>query len=1352
MFKKTFFLSIIFCCFFFFDNAQTKDYPLKRISTFEELSQSSAIAIHQDNFGQIWIGTRDGLNKYDGKFFTVYRNTDDPNSISNNDILSITQDSNGYLWIGTYNGLNKFDLKKNSFTNYFHEKAKNSLSNNTIWCIKEMKNGEIWIGTSEGLSILNKKTNTFLNLYHNPFNKKSIGGNQILSIFETENSEIFVGTNKGLSKLVDRKKNYFHFFNYDKIQVSIQDILQNKNSLLLASKGKGILNLNLENGNITSFLNHPNINKNVRKLCFDDTQNLWIGTYDGLFVYHKNKKITVLKNKTNSLKSLSKNSVKSLFKDKKGSIWIGTYYGGINIWDKSNVNFTNITSNKTDKNLSYNVVSAIEDYKNQKLFIATEGKGINVFNLKKQHISQINKTQHLSLSDENIKSLLVDKNFLWVGTLNAGINLFNIKKNLFENEKISKQLKRHLTNTGVYSIKKDKNKLWLATFGKGLICYDINKKSFRSYNTNAKNFNTITNDLIRTIKIDSQKNIWVGSQKGLSKIDTSNNITRFFFNSENQFGEDITTIFESSKKEIWVGTKAKGLFKFNGTSFDKKLLKNNKETITSIHSLLEDKNGCFWISTNQGIVKYNPTQLSSTIYNIKDGLVSNEFNDNASLKLNEKLFYFGSPNGITYFNTNSFTTNYYVPQTLITNFKINNTSLQVKENTNILRENILFTKELELSYKQGNFTIEFAIPNFINPKNNLYQYRLKGLDKDWIYTTNNTASFTIQTPGNYVFEVKGANNDGLWNQKPTSLKIKVNPAPWRSWWAFSLYGLIIAVALYFLINVQKSKTKLKLKLELEQLANEKIEETNKAKLEFFTNISHEFRTPLTLILGPLKQILNDFKGTSAIYKKLLVVENNANHLLLLINRLMDFRKFENNLFKIEAAEGNIVKFLREIYFSFSEYAKTGDYTYTFEVSEETILVYYDRYKLERVFFNLISNAFRYTPKGGEIHIVVKKENKNITIAVEDSGVGISDENKDKIFDRFFEIAINNKPENTNYKGTGIGLSIAKNIVKLHKGIIKVSDNKNGNGTIFTVNLPLGRQHLSEEEIIKDFKFSDDVSQYVNQLDKPVLELEDKLENNITKPEKETILLVEDNKPLRKFIKQLLIEDYNIIEAENGIIGLKKAIKYVPNLIVSDVIMPEMVGTELCATIKKDIKTSHIPIILLTSRTSLIYRLDGLESGADDYISKPFNLNEFKLRIKNILLTQQNLRERFNKNLQPVSSDIVSSLDEKLFKKALKIVNENISNEDFNIPFFCSELGVSRTMLFVKIKAWTNFTPNEFILHLRMKRAAELLEKSELNIAQISDQVGYKNAKYFSKSFLKKYGETPSQYKNKFSDV
>ena len=1334
-------------------------YRLKNFSTTDGLSQSSVIAIHQDKLGQMWFGTRDGLNKYDGSRFTVFRNdVNDKSSISNNDILAIAEDNLGKIWVGTYNGLNCYDPVSNKFTRYLHTKANHTISNNAVWSIKEI-GSEMWFGTSKGLTILNKSTGNFTSIFHSDTDTSSLPSNNILSILKTKKGEIWIGTTKGLCLLTSRKGGKFSFKNYPLNTtdlLNVQSVIEDKNgNLWVGTKNKGLLKFDQKQKAFVSFLDpakYSEINTDIRALITDSHGSLWIGTYDGIYILGLDKSLQKINNSNNS-NGIDK--VKSVYMDKKGSIWIGCYYKGVNLWDISNVNFSNYNQNSKKIPMSFDVVSSIIADKNDNIYFGTEGGGITIYNKKTEATSYINsKTGQSNKND--IKSMcLSEDHILWIGTFSKGLSAYNTVSKRIEDNRITPDLLASLKESGVYSLKTEGPILWIGTFGKGLIRYDTANKTFQVIGNDNTKPVFLTNNIIRTILVDKQNSLWVGTQNGLNRIPLRNfnpqqySIQHFFYDHSALSGDDILTLFQDSQNRIWVGTKAKGLHYFDGKKFNRINLRIGNTVITSIHSILEDDDKNLWISTNQGIIKYNTNLKTVVIYDQKDGLASNEFNDNSALKLDSNKFYFGSPSGATYFDATKISLNQYAPQVLITDLKIKNETIHANDKDGILEKSIGFTQTITLDYDKANFSINFAIPNYIRSKNNQYSYRLTGLENNWTTTKNAEANFAIQNPGTYTFEVRGANNDGVWNKNPTTLTVIVNPAPWRSIWAFLLYAIIIGLGLYGLIWIMKSKARLKQKLELEYLETKRIEENNRAKLDFFTNISHEFRTPLTLILGPLQQILSDYNGTNEMYKKLLVIEGSANHLLSLINRLMDFRKLENDQATLESANGNIVKFTKEIFLSFIEYAKDGGYDYNFESSDDEILAYFDRYKLERVFYNLISNAFRYTPKGGSINIKIDHNPENLFIAVEDSGVGISEEHIDKIFNLFFEIPMHNQVQKNYNKGTGIGLSIVKNIVKLHKGSIDVT-NKPSGGVIFKVTLPLGREHLLDSEIIPDFKISDDIEQYAAQLEPAeTIENED-IDDLIVNDEKQTILLVEDHKVLRKFMKNLLKKDYNIIEAENGRIAFEKAQKYVPNLIISDVIMPEMVGTELCSKIKENIKTSHIPVILLTSRSSLVYKFEGLESGADDYISKPFNLMEFKLRVKNLLNTTERLKIKFSSEDSFIPSEItVSSLDEELLKKAFKIVEENISNEQFDIPFFCSELGVSRTMLFLKVKAWTNFTPNEFIHEIRLKRAAQLLEQNKLNISEISYKVGFNNPKYFSKCFQKKYGETPSQYSDKF---
>lgn len=1334
-------------------------YRLKNISTTDGLSQSSVIAIHQDKFGQMWFGTRDGLNKYDGSKFTVFRNdVTNKHSISNNDILSIEEDKTGKIWVGTYNGLNCYDPVKNTFTRYLHTKNNHTISSNAIWSIKEI-GSEMWFGTSKGLTVYNKNSKLFSSVFHSDTDNTTVPSNNIITILKTKKGEIWIGTTKGLCQLVSRKNGKLSFKNYplnNTDLLNVQAITEDASgNLWVGTKNKGLLKFDKTSNAFVSFLpndKYREINTDIRSLAIDNQGSLWIGAYDGIYILGKDNSIQKINNSNNS-NGIDK--VKSVFMDRKGSVWIGCYYKGVNIWDISNVNFSNYNQNSKKIPMSFDVVSSIIADKNQNIYFGTEGGGITIYNKNTEATSYINSKSGQTVKND-IKSMCLSDNILWIGTFLKGLSAYNTITKRIEDDRIAPELNNLLKESGVYSIKAEGNDiLWIGTFGKGLIRYNKLSKTFETIENDNTKANYLTNTIVRTILVDQKKGIWAGTQNGLNYIPLHNfnankyTVQHYFFDSASLSGDDILTLFQDSQKKIWVGTKAKGLHCFDGKKFNKINLKVGNTVITSIHSILEDDDKNLWISTNQGIIKYSTALKTVVIYDQKDGLASNEFNDNAALKLDSNKFYFGSPSGATYFDAKKISLNRYAPQVLITNLKIKNETIHPNDSIGILEKSIGYTKTITLDYDKANFSIDFAIPNYIRSKNNQYSYRLVGLENNWTTTKSTEAIFAIQNPGTYTFEVRGANNDGVWNKVPTTLTVVVKPAPWRSIWAFLFYGIVIGLGLYGLIWIMKSKARLKQKLELEYLETKRIEENNLAKLDFFTNISHEFRTPLTLILGPLQQILASYNGTNEMYKKLLVIEGSANHLLGLINRLMDFRKLENHQVTLESAEGNIVKFTKEIFLSFIEYAKDGGYTYTFESTDEEIPVYFDRYKLERVFYNLISNAFRYTPKGGNIHLKISHDNEHLFIAIEDSGVGIAAEHIDKIFDLFFEVPMHNNVQKNYNKGTGIGLSIVKNIVKLHKGDIDVT-NKETEGVIFKVTLPLGRAHLLDNEIITDFKISDDIDQYTAQLDTAEITEPEDIDDFVVDNKKQTILIVEDHKVLRSFMKNLLKEDYNILEAENGKVAFEKALQHLPNLIISDVIMPEMVGTELCSKIKENLKTSHIPVILLTSRTSLVYKFEGLESGADDYISKPFNLTEFKLRVKNLLISNERLKNKFTSEDNFIPSEItVSSLDEELLKKAFRIVEENISNEQFDIPLFCTELGVSRTMLFLKIKAWTNYTPNEFIHEIRLKRAAQLLEQNKLTVSEISYKVGFNNPKYFSKCFQKKYGETPTQFADKF---
>ncbi|WP_244526801.1 ATP-binding protein [Pseudozobellia thermophila] len=1152
-----------------------------------------------------------------------------------------------------------------------------------------------------------------------------------------------------------RVKNDFIFKQYpfqdSEEDLFIQDIIETSSNVLgLATKYNGYVLFDTQK---EKYISSPNsvlpISADVRVLQQANDKSIWLGTTQGVRIIGSENEIFDIKSNESSL---SQNFIKAIYKDKHGTIWLGTYSGGVNIWDPSNENFNHLKNSK----LANSVVTAIISDKRSNLIYGTEGGDVAILNHKKSTSKVYSLSDKENLIPNSIQTLfLVDDNLLWAGVLNYGLLAFDLRSNQIVEDFIPHKLMEYLKTTGVFSIKQGAHGIyWIGTFGKGLVRYDSGTEQFRVYGKWTENKPKLSSNIIKTICVDQFGNIWAGGLGGLNLLKFRNEekddyeVFHFFIDAFS--GNDIKTVYEDRHGIIWVGTKTLGLYRFNGSEFEHVNL-NEENPISTIHTILEDAEGHIWLSSDKGIVRYNRDTHKTTIYDQRNILSSNDFSPNAGIIQDDGNIYFGGNEGLTLFNPKKLVKNMDAPPVILSDLQLKNNSVTVDAANNILSKSISYTDEITLSHDNANFSLHFAMPSYINSKNNQYAYRLVGLDDSWTYTSHTEAYYTLQKPGEYLFEVKGANNDGIWNESPTSLKITVLPAPWKSIWAFMLYGILGGVTMYYFYNILKSRAKLKQDLRWEQLENKRKEENHEAKLRFFTNISHDFRTPLTLILGPLQQILNNYKGSSIVYKKLLVIESSANHLLHLINRLMEFRKLEDNQSKLQVAEGNIVKFVNEIFLSFTEFAKGKGYNYTFKSSRDEILVFYDRPKLEQVFYNLLSNAFKYTPEGGEISITIDLDQSNIYFKIQDSGIGIKKEYLEQIFNRFFEVPHSTGPDEVYNKGTGIGLSIVKNIIDLHKGSIKVSS-KLSEGSVFTISLPLGKNHLKPDEIIPNFKFSDDITQYTNHLTdierKTLLTTTD---NFTIKKELPTILIVEDNDQLRAFFKNLLSGEYNIMEAEDGEIGLSKALQFLPDLVISDVMMPKMAGTELCAQLKHNLKTSHIPIILLTARTSLFYKFKGLESGADDYISKPFHLREFKLRIKNLLDSSRRLREKFTKEPSVVPSELtITSLDEKLLTKAMHIVETNLGNHQFDINSFAKELGVSRTMLFTKIKAWTNHTPNEFINELRLKKAAVYFETSNMNISEISYKVGFNNPKYFSKCFQKKYNMTPSQYIKKFS--
>jgi ligand-binding sensor domain-containing protein/signal transduction histidine kinase/DNA-binding response OmpR family regulator len=1367
------------------------DIKFVHLDVTEGLSQGSVFAIHQDYKGLIWIGTRDGLNKYDAQKFTVYRNKpNDSTSLSDNFTQSIVQDSKNRLWIGTSSGLNLYNRAFDNFqriqlTNF---ETATSQVEPSVHAIMEDHYGKIWIGTNQGLFRIkeSKGQNISAELIFNTLQVKTGARTQnfkeIRYLYQDSDADFWICADEGLIRATyhPEESSKLKILNYylSEIQqaspnnhgiTTITEI--SKNILWVGTKHKGIFVLNKQTGTYTNLVHTEDVphslpSNDIRSLLKDRKGRLWVGTFNGLSLYDQGKFQTFVASDNNE-HSLSNNSVRPIFQDKRGSIWVGTYFGGVSIIDTDIPNFKNFTHKFQRNTLSYNVVSSFEEDEKGNLWIGTEGGGLNYFDMRNKTFKSFlhSRNDPSCLNHNNVKSLCLDREGnLWVGTYQGGLNVLKKGADKFEHITNNPKNSKSLVNNSVYALLEDKNgDLWIGTYGGGLNV-KRNKSGTQTFDLYSLENGGITANHIRVIYEDSQHNLWVGTQNGLNLKRKGSNKFEFFKkepgNPRSISGNLIISIYEDSNKNIWIGTYKDGLNKFDlrTGSFTHY---NEEDGLpgNNIFGIIEDKTHNLWLSTNAGISKFNPTTGFIRNYTSVDGLVGDEFIFGAHRKMADGNLVFGSSLGFTLFNPDSMRINSYEPPVIFTDFKLFNKKIYPAKGE-VLEKDISLTKELSLTYKQHVFTIAFATLNYILPKKNRYAYLLKGFDEEWNYVSNPSATYTNLDPGTYTFMVKGANNDGVWSRTPTVLKIHILPPPWKTWWAYCLYLTSSVILAYLLLRFFKIRNKLKQDLLIEHLALEKQREVHEAKLNFFTNISHEFRTPLTLILGPIERLLSEHEMHDR-YKPLLSnAKKNADRLLSLVNQLLDFRKQESGNLALRVSMVSLDEYLAVIIKSFEYHAQKKDIELIFDIQNNVPLeVWIDEEQIEKVVSNLLYNAFKFTPEGGKIKLSVNMHAASLDypagsfhINIEDTGCGIPEHDLDNIFNQFYQL--NNYYDDQHHIGSGIGLALSESLVKIHQGKIFVRSNLargvNRFNTCFTIELPLGSAHFKETQLLRE---TADIAVYDKeemasdiQLNKQNTSSKETQSVDGTKP---TILIVEDNADLRKFVLEGLINKYVVLEAADGLEawGIIESVQ--PDIVLSDVMMPRCNGIELLEKIKSNRETNHIPVILLTARTAIPYVRNALEKGSDDYITKPFNFEVLSLKITNILEARKRFMEKFIREylLEPQKDEEVVKTNSFL-DEVIKIVETNLTNEEFNVNILAREVGVSRTVLYRKLKQLTGLNLIEFIKLIRLRKASQLLKNnSESSISEIAYRVGFSDPKYFSKSFKAFYKVSPKEYIN-----
>ncbi|WP_303318060.1 two-component regulator propeller domain-containing protein [Flavivirga abyssicola] len=1397
--KKLCFCLITYLFLFFsgiYDAGSQNGIYFDHITTDDGLSQSDINSIYQDDQGFMWFATHEGLNKYDGYNFTIYSpDSNNPNSINSNLIFSLAGDKDGNLWVGTTGkGVNHFDKSLEKFTHFLHEEGNgNSLVNNHISSIYVDNKNRLWVGTIDGLDLadLNRPLDSIkfehFNLDHGRL-MSVFGDNNVHSIFEDSKGQIWVGGSRGIYKL-SRDQNgdtYFILIN-DWIglpRIPVRDIDEDNHGRLLIGTTFGLYVLTKKGEARKAKNGHKAFINDI--LVEDD--NIWVGTNKGLLLFDNSKStkspkfLNQFTYDPKNPNSISKNMVKSLEIDATGIIWAGTNGGGVNKFDPERKRFEHVKKTLNPKSLSYDKIRSIFEDSNGALWIGTEGGGLNMLPPGSNNYLEFVNFKTILNSYVTIEIERDNKKLLIMGAENtSGLHQLDITdpENIKESDiKISRPVQ-----SSVFALLEDRYKnLWIGTYNGGVSrwLYDQSSDSYEEdfFSHDKKDSLGISSNIIRNIFEDSKGNIWFATGNGLCKL-KPNQLTKKKprFDVYKNIPSDSTSIshnyilelFESKDGNVWIGTLGGGLNKFipskDGSSDRFKSYKDVDGLPNNvIKGILDDDEGNLWLSTNKGLSKFDPVKEVFKNYDANDGLQNNEFQELARLKRKNGQLLFGGINGFNAFYPDEIRDNVVEAETIITDFSISNETVGIGEKINgrvILDKTISETKDIRLKYQENSFSFEFGALHYASPQKNQFAYMLEGFDKDWIYTTANKrfATYTNLRPNIYTLMVKASNNDGVWDSTPAEIKIEVIPPFWLTNYAYLFYSLVIIGFLLLFRRFTIIKTTKKHQLEIDHFEKEKAEELQRIKLEFFTNISHEFRTPITLIKGPLKYLQKNVGklDKNVIQEQYRLIQKNSDYLLKLVNELLDFRKINQGKMRLVMRKSNITNFIREVCEPFQFLVQKKQISFSLTTSDEELEAWFDHDALEKIMSNLLSNAFKFTPEKGSIKVeIALSKDKGfingydeddlsfVDIKVKDSGIGIEASKLPNIFERFYT-----DKDNSNPKGVGIGLSFTKDIVELHQGSIKVESQPN-DGTTFIVRLPVEKKVYDDIPEIS-CKDASEVDFYVrtSETDSIAISINDELvDSNLSKARSKlpVLLIVDDNADIRSFIKRVLGEEYNIYEAENGKVGLELANKLMPNIIVTDIMMPIMDGIEFCEEIKTRKETSHIPVIMLTAKLSQETEIKGLKIGADGYIRKPFDVELLELKLSNILKFREELRKRFNRDISLQPQEVtVTSMDERFLKQAIEIVEKNMMNTDFNVEMLVREMGHSRSNLYLKFKEITGLSSSEFIRNIRLKRAVQLFEKSDFSVKEIMHMTGFNTASYFAKCFKKQFGVIPSEY-------